>query len=112
MALGREELGASPGGDARDRGGPQAVRADRKRSDAPRSPAGLGKCNFDAVRAKVQDEGLVRNKDAASWRVYLGIGVTCADRKEVLGLWIEQTEGARFWFAVMNELKARARGTC
>ena len=57
---------------------------------------------FDAVRAKVRDEGLVRNK-----AVYLGIGVTCAGRKEVLGLWIEQTEGARFWFAVMNELKAR-----
>ena len=33
--------------------------------------------------------------------------MTCAGRKEVLGLWIEQTEGARFWFAVMNELKAR-----
>ena len=57
---------------------------------------------FDAIRAKVRDEGLVRNK-----AVYLGIGVTCAGRKEVLGLWIEQTEGARFWFAVMNELKAR-----
>ena len=57
---------------------------------------------FDAVRAKVGDEGLVRNK-----AVYLGIGVTCTGRKEVLGLWIEQTEGARFWFAVMNELKAR-----
>ena len=57
---------------------------------------------FDAIRAKVRDEDLVRNK-----AVYLGIGVTCAGRKEVLGLWIEQTEGARFWFAVMNELKAR-----
>ena len=57
---------------------------------------------FDAIRAKVRDEGLVKNK-----AVYLGIGVTCAGRKEVLGLWIEQTEGARFWFAVMNELKAR-----
>ena len=54
------------------------------------------------MRAKVRDEGLVRNK-----AVYLGIGVTCAGRKEILGLWIEQTEGARFWFAVMNELKAR-----
>ena len=57
---------------------------------------------FDAIRAKVREEGLVRNK-----AVYLGIGVTCAGRKEVLGLWIEQTEGARFWYAVMNELKAR-----
>ena len=39
--------------------------------------------------------------------VYLAIGVTCAGRKEVLGLWIEQTEGAKFWLSVMNELKTR-----
>ena len=57
---------------------------------------------FDAVRAKVRDEGLVRNK-----AVYLGVGVTCAGRKEVPGLWIEHTEGARFWYTVMNELKVR-----
>ena len=57
---------------------------------------------FDAVRVKIRDEGLVRNK-----AVYLAIGVTCAGRKEVLGLWIEQTEGAKFWLSVMNELKAR-----
>ena len=57
---------------------------------------------FDAVRAKIRDQGLVRNK-----AVYLGIGVTCAGLKEVFGLWIEQTERAQFWFAVMNELKAR-----
>ena len=51
---------------------------------------------FDAVRVRrpvppeqVRDEDLVRNK-----AVYLGIGVTCAGRKEVLGVWIEQTEGA------------------
>ena len=50
----------------------------------------------------MRDEGLVRNK-----AVYLAIGVTCMGRKEVLGLWIEQTEGAKFWLSVMNELKAR-----
>ena len=44
---------------------------------------------FDAVRVKIRDEGLVRNK-----AVYLAIGVSCAGRKEVLGLWIEQTESA------------------
>ena len=49
-----------------------------------------------------RDEGLVRNK-----AVYLAIGVTCAGDKEILGLWIEQTEGAKFWLKVMNELKAR-----
>jgi len=57
---------------------------------------------FDAVRVKVRDEGLVRNK-----AVYLAIGVDCSGRKDVLGLWIEQTEGAKFWLSVMNELKAR-----
>ena len=57
---------------------------------------------FDALRVKIRDEGLVRNK-----AVYLAIGITCSGDKEVLGLWIEQTEGAKFWLRVMNELKAR-----
>ena len=52
------------------------------------------------------------NRDAAQGvpshkAVYLAIGISCAGRKEVLGLWIEQTEGAKFWLSVMNELKAR-----
>ncbi len=57
---------------------------------------------FDALRVKIRDEGLVRNK-----AVYLAIGISCAGDKEILGLWIEQTEGAKFWLRVMNELKAR-----
>lgn len=57
---------------------------------------------FDALRVKIRDEGLVRNK-----AVYLAIGMRCSGHKEVLGLWIEQTEGARFWLRVMNELRAR-----
>jgi putative transposase len=57
---------------------------------------------FDALRVKIRDEGLVRNK-----AVYLAIGITCAGTKEVLGLWIEQTEGAKFWLRVMNELQGR-----
>ena len=57
---------------------------------------------FDALRVKIRDEGLVRNK-----AVYLAIGVNCSGHKEVLGLWIEQTEGAKFWLRVINELKAR-----
>lgn len=56
---------------------------------------------FDALRVKIRDEGLVRNK------AYLAIGITCAGEKEILGLWIEQTEGAKFWLRVMNELKGR-----
>ncbi|UCC99652.1 MAG: IS256 family transposase [Phycisphaerales bacterium] len=57
---------------------------------------------FDALRVKIRDEGLVRNK-----AVYLAIGISCAGEKEILGLWIEQTEGAKFWLRVMNELKGR-----
>ncbi len=57
---------------------------------------------FDALRVKIRDEGLVRNK-----AVYLAIGITCSGEKDVLGLWVEQTEGAKFWLKVMNELKHR-----
>ncbi len=57
---------------------------------------------FDAMRVKIRDEGLVKNK-----AVYLAIGYTCSGYKQILGLWIEQTEGAKFWLSVMNDLKAR-----
>ena len=59
---------------------------------------------FDALRVKIRDEGLVKNK-----AVYLAIGMRTSGHKEVLGLWIEQSEGAKFWLRVMNEL--RSRGT-
>ena len=57
---------------------------------------------FDALRLKIRDEGAVRNK-----AVYLALGIRADGRKEVLGLWIEQTEGAKFWLKVFNELKNR-----
>jgi putative transposase len=57
---------------------------------------------FDALRVKMRDEGTVRNK-----AVYLAIGVTPDGRKDVLGIWIEQTEGAKFWLRVMTEIKTR-----
>ena len=57
---------------------------------------------FDAIRVKVRDEGTVRNK-----AVYVALGVRPEGAKEILGLWIEQTEGAKFWLRVMNELKNR-----
>jgi putative transposase len=60
---------------------------------------------FDALRVKMRDEGTVRNK-----AVYLAIGVTPDGRKDVLGIWIEQTEGAKFWMRVMSELKNRGVG--
>lgn len=57
---------------------------------------------FDALRVKIRDEGLVRNK-----AVYIALGVSADGTKDVLGLWIENTEGAKFWLRVMNELKNR-----
>lgn len=57
---------------------------------------------FDALRVKIRDEGTVRNK-----AVYLALGITRTGHKDVLGLWVEQTEGAKFWHRVMTELKAR-----
>ena len=57
---------------------------------------------FDALRVKVRDEGLVRNK-----AVHIALGVRADGTKEILGLWLEQNEGAKFWLRVMNELRNR-----
>ena len=57
---------------------------------------------FDALRVKIRDEGIVRNK-----AVYLAIGVLPDGGRDVLGLWIEQTEGAKFWLKVFNDLRTR-----
>jgi transposase-like protein len=57
---------------------------------------------FDALRLKIRDEGTVKNK-----AVYLALGVDATGYKDVLGLWIEQTEGAKFWLKVFNDLKNR-----
>jgi hypothetical protein len=57
---------------------------------------------FDALRVKICDEGLARNK-----AVHIALGVRADGTKEILGLWIEQNEGAKFWLRVMNELKNR-----
>ena len=57
---------------------------------------------FDALRIKVRDEGLVRNK-----AVHIALGVRADGTKEILGLWLEQNEGAKFWLRVMTELKNR-----
>jgi len=57
---------------------------------------------LDALVCKVRDGGTVRNKAA-----HLAVGVDVEGRKEILGIWIETTEGAKFWLRVLNELKAR-----
>jgi putative transposase len=60
---------------------------------------------FDALRVKIRDDGLVRNK-----AVYVVLALNAEGEKEVLGLWIEQTEGAKFWLKVLNDLRNRGVG--
>jgi transposase-like protein len=57
---------------------------------------------FDALRVKIRDDGGVRNK-----AVHVALGVLADGSREVLGLWIAQREGAKFWLAVFNELRTR-----
>lgn len=57
---------------------------------------------FDALRVKIRDEGRVRNK-----AIHIALGVRADGAKEVLGLWLEQNEGAKFWLRVMSELRYR-----
>src|SRR6202034_846518 len=57
------------------------------------------------LRVKIRDEGLVRNK-----AVYVAPALDTEGQNHVLGLWIEQTEGAKFWLKVMNDLKTRGVG--
>jgi transposase-like protein len=67
-----------------------------------RLPEAMYPIGYFALRLKIRDEGTVRNK-----AVYLALGIRADGNKEVLGLWIEQTEGAKFWLKVFNELKNR-----
>ena len=57
---------------------------------------------FDALRVKIREDNVVRNK-----AVYLALGVRRDGSREILGLWIETTEGAKFWMKVFNDLKTR-----
>ena len=57
---------------------------------------------FDALRVKIREDNVVRNK-----AVYLALGVRPDGSREILGLWIESTEGAKFWMKVFNDLKTR-----
>ena len=61
---------------------------------------------FDALRIKVRDEGLVRNK-----AIHIALGVRADGTKDVLGLWIEQNEGAKFWLRVMTSSRTAAPRT-
>jgi len=57
---------------------------------------------FDALRVNIRDEGHVRKK-----ALYLALAIRLDGQKEVLGMWIEQNEGSRFWLGIMNELRNR-----
>lgn len=60
---------------------------------------------FDALRVKIREDAVVRNK-----AVYLALGVLPDGTRDILGLWIEGTEGAKFWMKVFNDLKTRGVG--
>jgi len=57
---------------------------------------------FDALRVKMREDAVVRNKG-----IYLALGVLPDGTRDILGLWIENTEGAKFWLKVFNDLKTR-----
>jgi putative transposase len=57
---------------------------------------------FDALRVKIKEDAVVRNK-----AIYLALGVLPDGSRDILGLWIEGTEGAKFWMKVFNDLKTR-----
>ena len=57
---------------------------------------------FDALRIKIRSEGTITNQ-----AVYLALAVNLDGEKELLGLWIAQNEGAKFWLSILNELKNR-----
>ena len=60
---------------------------------------------FDALMVKVREDRSVRNRAC-----YLAIGVTVEGEREVLGIWWQETEGSKFWLAVLNDLRQRGVG--
>ena len=57
---------------------------------------------FDALRVKIREDAVVRSKS-----VYLALGILPDGSRDILGLWIEGTEGAKFWMKVFNDIKTR-----
>jgi putative transposase len=57
---------------------------------------------FDAMFVKVREDRSVRSRAC-----YLALGVTCDGDREVLGIWWQDTEGSKFWLAVLNDLRRR-----
>jgi putative transposase len=57
---------------------------------------------LDALQVKIRDGAHIRNK-----AIYLAIGINLSGIKEVLGLWVAQTEGAKLWLQIVTELRNR-----
>jgi hypothetical protein len=70
--------------------------------DAEHGFDGLLALVFDALRVKIREDAVVRNK-----AIYLALGVLPDGTRDIFGLWIENTEGAKFWMKVFNDLKTR-----
>ena len=62
---------------------------------------------FDALYVKSREDGPVKNK-----AVYLALGINLEGEKELLGLWMNETEGAKFWLSVFNDLRNRGVEDC
>jgi putative transposase len=62
---------------------------------------------FDCLFVKSRQDGAIRNK-----AVYLALGINMEGAKELLGMWLAETEGAKFWLSVFNELKTRGVEDC
>ncbi len=62
---------------------------------------------LDALIVKSREDGRVRNR-----AVYVALGVSLSGHKELLGLWIAPSEGAKFWLSVLTELKNRGMQDC
>jgi transposase-like protein len=60
---------------------------------------------FEALRVKIREDAVVRNK-----AIYLALGVLPDGTRDILGIWIENTEGAKFWLKVFKDLKTRGVG--
>ncbi len=76
----------------------QEVRALQARPLEPMYPVVF----FDALRVKMRDETVVQNM-----AVYLALAILPDGSRDILGIWIEQTEGAKFWMKVFADLQTR-----
>ena len=57
---------------------------------------------FDALRINIRKDGVIKKM-----AVHLALGVRCDGRRDVLGMWVHENEGAAFWTSVFTELKNR-----